>query len=105
MFKSTVLVLVAAAAFTPAALAAQSFDGTVSDSMCGLKHMMPGKSDAQCIRECVKAGSKYVLVVGSKTYTLGGPSDQIAAFAGQRVHVEGTLHATTLTVQAIHAAR
>ena len=26
----------------------QTFVGNISDSMCGLKHMMPGKSDKEC---------------------------------------------------------
>ena len=39
----------------------KTFVGNISDSMCGLKHMMPGKSDKDCTLECVKAGSKYVL--------------------------------------------
>ena len=96
--------VVIALSLTPAALAAQTFDGVVSDSMCGRKHMMPGKSDAQCVQECVKAGSKYVLIVGSKIYTLRAKPDAISPFAGQHVKVEGTLDGTTLEVTSIHSA-
>lgn len=102
--KSTLFTLIATAALTSTALAAQSFDGVVTDSMCGLKHMMPGKSDAQCIQECVKAGSKYVLVVGAKTYTLGAKPEKLAPFAGQHVRVDGSLQGTTLNVQSIRGA-
>src|SRR5579864_3862522 len=58
------------AALIPASFAAkaESFTGTVSDSMCGAKHMMEG--DAACLRTCVGKGSKYALVVGDKVYTL-----------------------------------
>ena len=103
MFKSIALACIALL-FTPSAFAAQTFQGVVSDSMCGLKHMMPGKSDAQCIQACVRAGSRYVLVAGSKTYTLGTKPEKIAPFAGQHVQVEGTLNGTTLQVTSIHAA-
>ena len=43
------------AALIPASFAAkvQTFTGTVSDAMCGAKHMMPG-DDAACLRACVK---------------------------------------------------
>jgi len=47
------LILVSSFAFG----AGQTLTGTLGDDMCGKKHMMPGKSDAECTRECVKAGS------------------------------------------------
>ena len=103
MLKFIVFALTALS-LAPAFLAAQSFDGVVSDSMCGAKHMMPGKSDAVCVEACIKAGSKYVLVVGAKVYTLTAKPSVVARFAGQRVKVEGTLNGSTLRMTAIHAA-
>jgi hypothetical protein len=82
--------------------ATQTLDGIISDSMCGKKHMMPGKSDAQCIQECVKAGSKYVLVVGEKLYTLDAKAQTIAPFSGKRVQIQGELKGAILSVQSIH---
>lgn len=99
--------VVAAALFgiaLPATLAfaaPQSFEGTVSDSMCGKKHMMPGKSDADCTKECVKAGSSYILVTDKKTYTLSGKPDQLAQFAGKHAKVQGELKQDTITVSSI----
>jgi len=103
--KLTHIALLATAFLTPTLASAQAFDGVITDSMCGLKHMMPGKSDAKCIQECIKAGSKYVLVVGSKTYTLAAKPDTLAPFAGKHVHVDGALSGTTLAVNSIQAAR
>src|SRR5579862_8166032 len=40
--------------------AGKTFVGNISDSMCGLKHMMPG-GDKFSTSESVKSGSKYVL--------------------------------------------
>jgi hypothetical protein len=82
--------------------ATQTYDGVVSDSMCGKKHMISGKSDAQCIQECVKAGSKYVLVVGEKIYTLDAKTQAITPFAGKHVQVQGELKGASLSVQSIH---
>jgi len=84
--------------------ASQTIDGIVSDSMCGKKHMMPGKTDAQCTQECIKSGSSYALVVGDKVYTLAGKPQTIAPFAGKRVHVEGNLKDNTITVTSISEA-
>lgn len=82
--------------------ATQTLSGVVSDSMCVKKHMMPGKSDAECIRECVKSGSAYVLVVGNKSYTLKGKEAAIAPFAGKHATVQGPVDNSTIAVEAIH---
>ena len=84
----------------------KTFVGKISDSMCGPKHMMPGKSDKDCTLECVKAGSKYVLAdpANGKVYQL---SDQKKPeeFAGQKVKVTGTLKGDVISVTAIEPAK
>lgn len=83
----------------------KTFVGNISDSMCGLKHMMPG-GDKACTLECVKGGSKYVLAdpASGKVYDL---SDQKkpAEFAGEKVKVTGTLKGKLITVTSIEAAK
>ncbi len=83
----------------------KTFVGSISDSMCGAKHMMPGKSDKDCTLECVKGGAKYVLADATgKIYQL---SDQKKPeeFAGQKVKVTGALKGDTITVTSIEAAQ
>jgi hypothetical protein len=84
--------------------ASQPIDGVISDTMCGKKHMIPGKTPAQCIQECMKEKSSYALVAGDKVYTLSGKPAIIAPFAGKHVRVEGTVKGDTIAVTAIHAA-
>jgi hypothetical protein len=79
----------------------QTVDGIVSDSMCAKKHMMPGKSSAQCTQECVKAGSTYVLVAGDKVYSLNGKTATIAPFAGKHVQVQGNVNQKAIDVSSI----
>ena|ERR1035441_2431754 len=82
--------------------ATQPFDGVISDSMCGKKHTMAaGKTDAQCIQECIKSGSSYALVVGDKVYKLTAKPETIAPFAGKTVHIEGDVKGNTITVTSI----
>jgi hypothetical protein len=69
--------------------------------MCGKKHMIPGKTDAQCVQECIKNGSSYTLVVGTKVYTLAAKPQTIAPFAGKQVHIEGDVKSNTITVTSI----
>jgi hypothetical protein len=79
--------------------------GVVTDDMCGKKHtMMPGKPDSECVRACVKAGSKYALLVGDKIYALNGDAKQIDHFAGKKVKVAGDVNGTTLTLASIAEA-
>lgn len=83
----------------------QTVGGVVSDSMCVKKHMMPGKSQAQCIQECVKAGSTYVLVVGDKVFSLNAKPATIAPFAGRHVQVQGNVKEKTIDVTSIQEAK
>ncbi len=83
---------------------AKTFVGSIGDSMCGAKHMMPGESDKDCTIGCVKEGAKYILIDPSgKIYQL---SDQKkpAQFAGAKVKVMGTLNGETISVDSIAAA-
>ena len=82
--------------------AAPGVDGVISDTMCGRNHMLPGKTDAECIQECMTGKVGYALLAGSNIYTLAGRPQTIAPFAGKHVHVEGTIKDKTLTVTSIH---
>jgi hypothetical protein len=84
--------------------APQSFVGTLSETMCGAKHMMAGKSDAECTRVCVKANSKYALVVGKKIYTVTGTQEDFSKLAGKRVRVTGENKEDTISVESIAVA-
>lgn len=102
------LVLGAALAVSPAFAAnGKTFTGTVSDAMCGAKHMMPGDA-ASCTRDCVGKGSKYALVVGDKVYILDTADKAALATldkqAGAKVKVTGTEKDNTITVTSVVAA-
>jgi|SRR5712672_1361364 len=105
-----VILGVALTASSAFAAPGKTFTGTVSDSMCGAKHAMPG-DDAGCTRACVSKGSKYALVVGDKVYTLEtNDKDALATLdkqAGGKVTVTGTGtdKDNTITVKSVTAAR
>lgn len=104
------ITMVVAAGLTISAFAAKgaTFTGTVSDSMCGAKHAMPG-DDAACTRACVAKGSKYALVVGEKVYTLEtsdkGALATLDKRAGAKVTVTGTEKDNTITVSSVKAVQ
>jgi hypothetical protein len=99
-----------AAALIPASFAAkiQTFTGTVSDAMCGAKHMMPGE-DAACLRACIQKGSKYALVVGEKVYTLDvkdkATLDQLDKLAAAKATVKGEADGDTIEVKSVAPAK
>jgi hypothetical protein len=99
-----------AVALIPTSLAAktQTFTGTVSDAMCGAKHMMPG-DDAACLRACVQKGSKYALVVGEKVYTLDTKDkatlDTLDKLAAAKATVKGEANGDTIEVRSVTAAK
>lgn len=108
-FRFTLLVLLLAAALSALSFAAsKSFTGTVSDSMCGAKHMMAG-DDASCTRACVGKGSKYALIVGDKVYTLETTDkkalETLDKQAGAKVTVTGTEKDNSIAVSSVKAAQ
>ncbi len=77
--------------------------GTVTDTMCGKKHMVAGKSAAECTRECMKHKGDwtYALVVGDKVYSLAGDTKNFDKLAGQQVKVTGEVNDNKIAVQTI----
>jgi hypothetical protein len=96
------LLITSVAAFSQSS---QTLTGTVTDTMCGAKHMMTNVTPAQCTRECVKQGSDYALVSDGKVYTLKGNAKQIDKYAGEVVTVTGKIEGNTVTVSSISPAK
>lgn len=100
------LVLSASLAQGCAARAEQRWAGTISDSMCGRHHESGAEgqatTDPDCTRDCVKGGSRYVLVVGDEVYAIANQDHPgLPAHAGQRVELAGTLAGDSITVTRI----
>jgi len=100
------LLMIAGLAVSSFAASGKTFTGTVSDAMCGAKHM---GDPASCTRGCVSKGSKYALVVGDKVYTLDASDkaalDTLDKQAGAKVTVTGTEKDNTITVSSVKAAQ
>ncbi len=107
--------LLALAAVAWAVPRGQSFSGEIMDIQCAkvngheLGYKMTGTSTPRdCTEACVKAGGEYVLYdAAAKTFYHLTPVRSAAAFAGQKVHVVGTLDRSsrTIHIESIEAAR
>jgi len=101
---ATIVVLGAAA--LPFA-AEQTIAGQISDSACNRKHEsgaenVPTPPDADCTLDCVRGGSKFVLVTADKVYQIA--NQDLAALkthAGHKVTMTGELKGDSLTVTKI----
>jgi hypothetical protein len=83
------------------ASAEHTYVGEISDSMCGVKHMMPGGAK-QCTLECVKRGAKYVLVTGGKVLDISNQRfADLEKNAGDHVRVTGKLTGDSIMISRI----
>jgi hypothetical protein len=83
-------VLVCVGAVVATAAEPVTLTGIVSDRTCGLDHH--GRDAQQCVRTCVEESGDYVLVVGSRTYTLVAEDEakaELYELAGKQATVAG----------------
>jgi hypothetical protein len=83
----------------------KTLTGVVSDSMCGANHMAKNMTPADCLRMCVKKGTKYALVVGKDVYTLEGHEAELDKYAAQTVSLKGTVKGQVITVESVVPTR
>lgn len=111
MFSVRAIPMLAAATLVPLAILAQTsgdqktLTGVVSDAMCGGTHMMKDKPAAECLRYCVRQGTKYALLAGKNVYTLEGHEAELDKYAAQKVTVKGTMKGETMTVESVLPSR
>ena len=109
--KALISLAAAAVLFTvgTAFAAEQTWNGQISDSLCGAKHESEsigegnGKiSDQECTVACVKGGSKYVLVSSGKVYQIANQTyADLAKHAGHTVKLTGEIKGDSITVSKI----
>jgi len=105
--KVTVAAVTLAFAWAAPTDAQQAWTGTLSDSMCGSSHQAAhgGKTDRQCLFECINNLAKYVLVDKSGQ-VIPIFNQDVAGFplyAGRPVHITGELRDHAILVSRIEA--
>jgi hypothetical protein len=86
--------------FSAATAFAEDWKGTISDAMCGGKHVNATKEDMACAKKCVKGGSPAVLVVGDKTYKIEN-QDAVKDHIGHKVNVSGTMTGDSIHIDKV----
>jgi hypothetical protein len=109
MKKAITFVTAALFMAAPALFAAdKTWNGTISDNMCGAKH--PGgehdgkkMTEADCTKACVDGhGAKYVFLSGGKTYKIANQDfSGLKDHAGHKVALSGEMKGDSVTVSKI----
>ena len=94
----------------PGFAASHTWTGTISDGMCGAKHMAGEGgmkvSDRECTEMCAKKGAKYVLVTDGKVMPIANQGlAALATFSGDKVTVTGELKNDAVTIATIAKAK
>jgi hypothetical protein len=102
-----ILLCLTAALLWVAAPTAETWKGTLSDSMCAAKHSAEkhGENAAKhqaCVEKCLKGGGEHVFVAGEKVYKIANQDfADLKAHAGHEVSLTGELKGESITVSKI----
>ncbi len=93
-------VTVVALSFASASAFAETWSGTISDSMCAAKHVNATKDDIACAQKCVKGGSPAVFVMGDNVYKIEN-QDAVKNHVGHKVTISGTKSGDTIHIDSV----
>ena len=99
MQRKLVVLAALSLAFSTTAFA-ETWKGTISDSMCGAKHVNAAAADVACAQKCVKGGSPAVLVVGDKIYKIDNQT-AVEGHVGHKVTVTGTMTGDSIHIEEV----
>lgn len=107
-----IIVVLAALSLSATTLGAaeQTWVGEISDSACGAHHEsgaenVPTPPSKECVANCVRGGSTYVLVVGDKVLQIANQNAAgLADLAGAKVKVTGEAKGESVTVSKVEKA-
>lgn len=89
---------------TLASSADKTWNGQISDSMCGVSHAKmtsahKGMTDRDCVQACIKSGGKYVFVSEGKVFNIANQDFALLpAHAGETVRMVGEVNGDAITV-------
>lgn len=87
--------------------AAETWKGTISDSMCGLKHSADkhegkGADHRACVQKCVNGGGEYVFISNGKAMKIANQKFAgLESHAGHEVMLTGEMKDDVVTVSNI----
>ena len=100
--KKVLFVLGFAAVSSMTAFGAE-MTGTISDAMCGKKHVDASKDSIECVQKCVKGGSPAVFITSDDKILKIDPASMktVTPHLGHKVSVTGKVDGDTLKIDSI----
>ena len=105
--KKLLLVVGALAFVATGTVRAETWKGTIADSMCGAKHSAEkhggkGADHAACVKKCVDGGAEYVFVTNNKIQKISNQSfAALKEHAGHEVMLTGDIKDDKIVVSKI----
>ena len=84
-------------AFCAVAAFGAEWTGYISETKCGAKHNDGSQASIDCVKGCIKAGAKPVLVVGDKVIAIANPAKVPESLYGQQGESEGKMKGDAVT--------
>lgn len=87
--------------------AEQTWKGTITDSMCGVKHSADKHGDKAadheaCVKRCIERGGEYVFVSGDKVHSIANQNfAALKEHAGHEVMLTGEVKGDKIVVSKI----
>ena len=107
MKKFLIVIAVCAFVGTVSVRAEETWKGTISDSMCGLKHSAEKHGDKTddhraCVEKCIAGGGEYVFLANGKAVKIANQKfEGLKAHAGHEVMLTGEMKDGAVTVSKI----
>jgi hypothetical protein len=100
--KKVFTVLAFAAVCSMSAFGAE-FKGTISDAMCGAKHIAASADDQACVKKCVKGPGDAVLITSDNMVLKidDASFDKIKPHLGHKVTIQGKVTDGKLMVDSV----
>lgn len=85
---------------------AETWSGTVSDSMCGAKHEAASAADMACVKKCIKGGASAVFISDGKVYQISPNSQaKVTSLLGKKATVTGKMDGDSIEIASAKAAK
>ena len=91
-------------AFAAVSAFAGEWTGYISETKCGAKHQDGSEASVTCVKGCIKAGAKPVLVVGNKVVPIVNVDKVPESLYGMKVSVTGDMKGNAVNIETIQAA-
>jgi hypothetical protein len=109
--KRMFLALAAMTLVAVAPIGAETWTGTITDSMCGVKHSAEkhaGKAadHAACVKKCIDGGGSYVFVAANKLHQIANQDfAALKTHAGQQVVLTGEMKNDKIVISKIETPK